>query len=41
MRLRSERDVGQYLCDGDTVNGASLEDAVNSYITEAEYYIDQ
>ncbi len=23
------------------VNGASLEDAVNSYITEAEYYIDQ
>ena len=24
-----------------TVNGASLEDAVNSYITEAEYYIDQ
>ncbi|MBR1586224.1 MAG: extracellular solute-binding protein [Clostridia bacterium] len=24
-----------------TVNGASLEDAVNSYITEAEYFIDQ
>jgi hypothetical protein len=23
------------------VNGSSLEDAVNSYITEAEYYIDQ
>ena len=24
-----------------TVNGASMEDAVNSYISQAEYYIDQ
>ena len=24
-----------------TINGASMEDAVNSYITEAEYFINQ